>query len=93
MLPSLQELLSEIEAGAIPLQDALQSADCDELLDLRDLSPSFDNAYSEAFAKIEDLRSSLPYDPTERIRQQAFVLFPSRPIIMKLLPTCPTTLN
>lgn len=73
MLPSLQELLSEIEAGAIPLQDALQSADCDELLDLRDLSPSFDNAYSEAFAKIEDLRSSLPYDPTERIRQQAFV--------------------
>ena len=74
MLPSLQELLNEIETGAIPLQNSLQSADCDELLDLRDSLPSFDKAYLDAFAKIDDLRSNLPDDPSERICKQAFVL-------------------
>ena len=72
-LPSLQELLNEIETGAIPLQNALRSADCDELLDLRDSTPSFDKTYLDSFAKIDDLRSSLPDDPSEMICKQAFV--------------------
>lgn len=73
MIPRLPELLNEIATGVVPLRSVFQSADCDNLLDLRDSSPRFDQEYLDAFARVENLKLSLPHDPTERVRKQAFV--------------------
>jgi hypothetical protein len=73
MIPTLTQLLAEIEDGEIPLADIFGTADCDSLLDRRDSDSAFDKNYREIWERNEKLKFILNRDWTEPVRKQSFL--------------------
>ena len=77
MITNLTKLLYRIESGVIPLTSIFDGSDCDQLLDVRDSSPEFDQKYRESYDLIEKLKSTLDTDPTVETRKQSFLIVSS----------------